>query len=188
MTQTATAAPSRADGWKRPPLPRKKPLTGKKLERALSLLGRGYAAEVAPTGDENVRLMADVLSYATWEEAVATDDDPSRFKMSDWIIADGRLTIEKQDDGTPPPLSCGTAACLAGTAAIFALEPGHKIRNQNLIRPGLPNMHVSDAGREALGLTQYQAGALFYRLSAELDDIKLVASYIVGRDLTRVSA
>jgi hypothetical protein len=189
MTQTATLTrPTRDAGFTCPPLPRNRPLGIRKTAAVRELLraksGRTDLSVFQPTGNENVRLMADVLAYAAWEEAVTTPGRPSRFNMAHWVAGE----VVKRGDGTPPPLDCGTSACLAGTAAVFTMKPGDIIRHGFLFPRGGASVHVGEVGQRELGLTRLQSDLLFYLTSSSVDEIKLIASFIVGRDLTGLVA
>lgn len=129
MTKTAA---------KTTPLPPNRPLSKRKAARAEALiaqLGRD-AFRVAPTGDENVRLLVDVLAYAAEETARAkrarrADRKQSRFDMTTWSKG-----LVRKVDNTPPPMACGTSACLAGTATAFSLQPDEVMIDSYIYRDG----------------------------------------------------
>lgn len=168
------------------------PITEKTRLRALeiiegaSLIDPGH---LSPTGRANVDLMHQVLDFATREEKSHGFKGPgSRFNMSEWF--QGQVTKETAG-GPPPPMACGTTACLAGTAVAFTLEPGQSLNKWGIGTAETPaNMYSSGAngwswleeGGDRLGLTFVQADFLFRRITLEIDDIKAVASFMTGFD------
>lgn len=182
--------------------------------RAVDIISETWGSEDAeaclPTGRENVKLMGEVLAYADWEVARAKRErDSSRFDMRFWISG----TVKKTEENTPPPMPCGTSACLAGTATAFTMGMD-EIMVDDRVGPvvsievtdwekwddgakdsavptktveavdGNKGESVETRGREKLGLSFDQSHILFRTYNYGLPDIKIVASYMTGVDLT----
>ena len=126
-----------------------------------------------------------VLDYAAAEkERAAKRKKKSRFDMNMWF--DG--TVVKTED-SPPPMACGTAACLAGTASAFYAPVGSTINVRGVWvgrKPdfGMADQSIESFGRGALGLCRTQADVLFMLTRSKLPEIRVVASAIAGEDLT----
>lgn len=183
--------------------------SGRIWDLAYDKAGReAWLERIQPTGQEDVELMATCLAYAEEERVSARKAGRrSRFQMSTWNVG----MIFKDAAGGPPPLTCGTTACLAGTAAAFTLAPNELMTSGEVRRIEDPRLYaakrdqalaggvpptmmgssfavesVERRGTDVLGLNRNQAKVLFFLTDAQLPSVKLVASYVTGYDLTRV--
>ncbi len=126
---------------------------------------------LAPTGNENVAHMREVLKFAEQEEAMPD----SRFDMSSWH--EGEIL------GYGDQPACGTTMCLAGTAAWMSLDPhellyGAEIRD----RKGQTIGGTSTRGREYLGFNKKQH-ELFMLTYFKSDTIRPIMEYMAGEAL-----
>lgn len=127
--------------------------------------------------------LREVLEFAAREEA--STGRGSRFDMGNWFI--GEATKDAPGAWEPP---CGTAACLAGTAAAFYAPEGTTFKNALVRLPPEPGQrrgasHAMDQyGADALDLGYQAADILFYMTDEPLAVIRGMASRLSGVDMT----
>lgn len=127
----------------------------------------------------NVPLLRKAVEWAEAEWAKGTDEDGRL--VGDWYQGEWVVTAEERDGYETLAASCDTAYCIAGYVGVLALGPDAFDRSWWFDEDeGVT--HVSEVAQRALGLTTFEADALF-KGSNTIEDVRRIAEGIAGEPL-----
>lgn len=140
-----------------------------------------YLSRLAPTGNENIALLQQVLIFAHLE--------PKKFDMANWAYAwdeeeDDEVSLESEPLSKTEPLACGTTFCLAGTAAWLTLKDNEGLTTTSIIDLKMHTVgdSIEQRGQKSLGFNEDQRATLFY-FPNNLALVTAACNYIAGQNL-----